>query len=96
METPNEMRTKIMGKAAVDADFRARLLRDPKAAIGAELGVNIPKTMTIEVHEEAAATAHLVLPPASRLRDRDLQAVAAGANVRHTIFGQEVDVALDW
>ena len=52
--------------------------------------------MTIEVHEEAAATAHLVLPPASRLRDRDLQAVAAGANVRHTIFGQEVDVALDW
>ena len=90
METPNEMRTKIVGKATGDADFRAWLLRDPKAAIGAEPGVNIPKAMTIEVHEEAAATTHPVLPPASRLSDGDLQAVTAGAEARNAIFGQEV------
>ena len=78
METPSEMRTKIVGKAAEDADFRARLLSDPKAAIGQELGVAIPASMSIEVHEEGSATAHLVLPPDSRLSEGDLQAVAGG------------------
>ena len=92
METPNEMRAKVVGKAAGDADFRAWLLRDPKAAIGAELGVGVPKSMTIEVHEERADTAHLVLPPSSRLSAADLAAVAGGG---HTFFGQEY-TGLDW
>ena len=50
METPNEMRAKIVGKAAEDAEFRARLLGDPKGAIGQELGVTIPSSLSIEVH----------------------------------------------
>ena len=95
MDTPNEMRTKIVGKATEDADFRARLLRDPKGAIGEELGVTIPAALSIEVHEEAPDTAHLVLPPDSRLNEGDLHAVAGGAEARHTIFGQEVR-GLDW
>ena len=78
METPNEMRTKIVGKATGDADFRARLLRDPKAAIGAELGVGIPSSMTIEVHEEDASTAHLVLPPKDRLDEDALRRAHGG------------------
>ena len=95
METPSEMRAKVVGKAAGDAGFRAWLLRDPKAAIGAELGVGVPKSMTIEVHEERADTAHLVLPPSSRLSAADLAAVAGGAESRHTFFGQEY-TGLDW
>ena len=78
METPSEIRAKIVGKAAEDADFRARLLSDPKAAIEQELGVAIPASLSVEVHEEGDATAHLVLPPDSRLSDGDLQAVAGG------------------
>ena len=78
METPNEMRTKIVGKATGDADFRARLLRDPKAAIGAELGVGIPNAMTIEVHEEDASTAHIVLPPRDRLDEDALRRAHGG------------------
>ena len=78
METSKEMRMKIVGKAAGDADFRARLLGDPKGAIEQELGVTIPATMSIEVHEERGTTAHLVLPPASKLSEDDLQAVAGG------------------
>ena len=81
METPNEMRAKIVGKATGDADFRARLLSDPKAVIGQELGVTIPESLSIEVHEEGGATAHLVLPPSSRLSEGDLQAVAGGRTV---------------
>ena len=80
METPKEMRMKIVGKAAEDADFRARLLGDPKGAIEQELGVTIPASLSIEVHEEeTGATAHLVLPPGSTLSESDLQAVAGGA-----------------
>ena len=81
METAKEMQAKIVGRAQADAEFRARLLSDPKAAIGQELGVTIPESMSVEVHEEGGATAHLVLPPSSRLSESDLQAVAGGRTV---------------
>ena len=78
METPKEMRAKIVGKATGDADFRARLLSDPKGALEQELGVTIPASLSIKVHEESGTTAHLVLPPDSKLSEGDLQAVAGG------------------
>ena len=78
METPNEMRMKIVGKATEDADFRARLLSDPKGALEQELGVTMPASLSIGVHEESSTTAHLVLPPDSKLSESDLQAVAGG------------------
>ena len=78
METANEMRAKIVGRATEDTEFRARLLSDPKATVEQELGVAIPASMSIEVHEEGDTTAHLLLPPDSRLGEDDLQAVAGG------------------
>ena len=69
---------KIVGKATEDADFRARLLGDPKGAIGQELGVSIPASMSIEVHEDSGTTAHLVLPPDSRLSEADLRMATGG------------------
>ena len=81
METPKEMRAKVMDKAATDADFRARLLSDPKAALAQELSVTIPDSLIVEVHEESGATAHLVLPPHSKLSEGDLQAVAGGGTI---------------
>ena len=77
METAKELRAKIVDKAAEDAEFRARLLSDPKGAIEQELNVTIPASMTVKVHEESGATAHLVLPPA-RLSGDQLQKAAAG------------------
>ena len=79
MQSPNEMRTKILGNAAQDAAFRARLLGDPKGAIGQALGVAMPESLSVEVHEESGTTAHLVLPPASKLSEGDLQAVTGGS-----------------
>lgn len=78
METPNELREKIVEKAAKDSDFRALLLRDPKGALKQELGVTIPEALSVEVHEESNTTTHLVLPPDSKLSEDDLQAVAGG------------------
>ena len=93
METPKEMRAKIVGKARENADFRARLLSDPKAAIGQELGVAIPASMSIEVHEEGGETAHLVLPPDSRLSEGDLAQVAGGYSWDDFTSGKGL---LDW
>ena len=78
MQTPHEMRTRIIDKAVHDADYRAKLLDDPRAAVADELGVSIPDSLTIRVHEEDAGSAHLVVPPSSRLHDTDLGAVAGG------------------
>ena len=96
METPKEMRAKIVGKAAVDADFRARLLSDPKGAIEQELGVTIPASLSIEVHEEDGdATAHLVLPPASKLSEGDMQTVT-GASFGSYAYEEEDKGFLAW
>ena len=91
MKTANEMRTKIVGKAAVDGDFRARLLNDPKGAIEQELGVALPASISVKVHEEDGATGHLVLPPASRLSEDDLRSVAGGGE-----FGDWHEWVRDW
>ena len=78
MQTAHEMRTRIIRKAVNDQDYRARLLSDPSAAAGEELGVSIPDSLSIHVHEEGAADAHLVLPPSSKLDPTELQAAAGG------------------
>ena len=93
MESAKEVREKIVGKATQDADFRAWLLRDPKGAIGQELGVTIPASMSIEVHEDGGETAHLVLPPDSKLSEHDLGAVSGGYSWEDFRRGKGV---LDW
>ena len=76
--TQEEMRQELLGKAAADDAFRARLIEDPKAAIKEALNVDLPDTVTVHVHEDSAMSAHLVLPPSAALGDEDLEAIAAG------------------
>ena len=63
MRSGDQMLQQIVEKSAVDAEFRQQLLADPKTAIGDELGITIPDSMTIEVHESDMQTVHLALPP---------------------------------
>ena len=74
----SELRERVLTKATEDEAFRARLLSDPKAAVEEELGVQIPAEFTIEVHEEAAGTGHLVLPPLSKLDEPELRQAQGG------------------
>ena len=78
MLTADEMRAKIVDKAAEDADYRALLLSDPKGAIEQELDLTIPSGLNVEVHEEGGNTAHIVLSPPSRLGEADLEALSGG------------------
>ena len=67
------MRARIVDKAGQDAEFRAQLLGDPRETIARELDVTIPASLSIEVHEESGAAAHLAPPSDSRLSEGDLQ-----------------------
>ncbi len=84
-KTVTELRGHLMEKATADEAFRARLLSDPKGAIEEELGLAVPASLSIEVHEESAGTAHLVLPPSSKLSEGDLRAVAGGRWISQAI-----------
>ena len=96
MTTAQEMRARIVGKAADDAEFRARLLSDPKGAIGEELGVTIPASMSIEVHENSAETVHLTLPPDSRLSESDLEQASGGVFIIYLIVRDLMIEGKDW
>ena len=85
MKSGAEMRDHILGKAADDAEFRARLVADPKAVLTDEFGVNLPDSFAISVHEDSSTHVHLVLPSASPLDANALKEVRAahGGNPSH-------------
>ena len=78
MRSGEEMLKQIVEKSALDADFRQRLLSDPKSAISEELGVTIPDSMNVVVHESDMQTVHLALPPDPNITEEQLEAVSAG------------------
>ena len=81
MTTATELRAQILSKADEDSDFRAHLIADPKAAISAEIGANIPDGFDVVVHEDGATTAHLVLPPSPTLTEAELEMIAGGGSL---------------
>ena len=81
MKTATQMQTDILNKAAEDSEFRARLLDDPNNVLKDELGVTVPEGLTIHVHEEDNATAHLVLPRSNRLTQSEMASVSGGLSI---------------
>ena len=86
MKTPQELRADIADRAGSDETFRQNLMADPKAALAEELGVNLPEGFAVEVHEEDAMKAHIVLPPSSRLSEADLAQAAGGDDAWKVAF----------
>ena len=70
----------LMFKAAKDEAFRDALLKDPKAAIAAHLGMPLPEDLTVRVVENTSDAITLVIPPllTDALSDQDLEAVTGG------------------
>ena len=77
-QTVEEFHDYVRNKAVESEEFRARLLADPRAVMEEELDLSIPDNFTIEVHEESANTAHLVLPPSAALAEEDMRTLAGG------------------
>ena len=78
MQTPDEMRAILTEKAASDDDFRSQLLSDPRGTIQQEFDVEIPEGVDIQVHEDSAETAHVIVPPGPKLGEQQLAQVAGG------------------
>ncbi|MDE2965394.1 MAG: NHLP leader peptide family RiPP precursor [Acidobacteriota bacterium] len=78
MRSGDQMLQQIVEKSALDGDFRQQLLSDPKTTISEELGITIPDSMTIKVHESDMQTVHLALPPDPNITEEQLEAVSAG------------------
>ncbi|MDE0416567.1 MAG: NHLP leader peptide family RiPP precursor [bacterium] len=78
MRNGNEMLQQIVDKSAVDAGFRQELLADPKGAICNELGITVPDSMNIVVHQSDMQTVHVALPPDPNITEEQLEAVSAG------------------
>ena len=76
--TISEMRARIIDRATVDNEFRARLVADPKAAIKTEIGVDVPSGFTVQIHEDTEKTNHLILPPSAALSEADLDEASGG------------------
>lgn len=87
-KTHEEIRAELIDKATQDERFRARLLDEPKAAINEALGIDLPDSVTVHVHEDTATTAHLVLPPSPALGEAELAGVAAGHVIRDPYRGR--------
>lgn len=78
MRSGDEMQQLIVEKSAMDADFRAQLLADPKTAISQELGITIPESITVKIHQSDMQTVHLALPPDPNMTEEQLEAISAG------------------
>ena len=83
-KTRQSIEQEIRVKSLKDAEFRQQLLANPKSAIEAAMGVNIPENLEIKVMEESANHLILTIPPelsdsANELSDKQLEAITGGA-----------------
>jgi hypothetical protein len=80
------LKDQLIERAQADAAFRAELVADPKAAIHAAFGVELPVGM--QVVEEAPDEVVLVLPAAERgaeVSDAELAGVAGGVELAYSL-----------
>jgi hypothetical protein len=79
-----DLEAQVLAQAVQDPAFRARVMADPKAVF-AEMGLNVPPDVKIQVLQETAQQYFLVLPAAAERRagaslsDADLERVAGGS-----------------
>ena len=78
MDTQQSMLERLIAKAEEDLDFRARLKANPNSAIKEAFDIELADGFNVEVHEDDARTAHLVLPASSELTDAQLQQAVGG------------------
>ena len=79
LEDFNSKYGKAVARAWTEADYKAKLLDDPNAAL-AEVGIEVPSGVNVNIVEVDAENVQLVLPPApeGEIADESLQGAAGG------------------
>jgi hypothetical protein len=88
-KTRTQFEAEIVARAWKDADFKKRLIKDPKSVIQEAVtkmgGKKLPDDLKVTVLEESGKNIYLVLPPNPQtqktdvLTDEQLEAAAGGA-----------------
>ena len=68
-------------RIAADPAFRDTLLADPRGIIGDLIGMPIPDSVHVDLHEESLTHIHLTIPASELVTDDDLELVAGGGNL---------------
>lgn len=80
----------LLARSATDAEFRAQLLSDPRAAVAEFTGRALPESFDA-VFIENTADVTFVLPPAidpqAELSESELEAVSGGTIIEAAIIG---------
>ena len=80
--TRRDSKTALIEKCWKDADFKKRVVSDPKGMLEHRIGQKFPAQVKIFIHEEDANTLHFSIPapPAnvSELSEDQLEKVAGG------------------
>jgi hypothetical protein len=76
--TRSEVEAIIAERIAADPGFRDALLADPHAVLSEIVGLDIPDTVQIDLHEESLTQIHLTIPSSDELTEADLELVAGG------------------
>jgi len=71
-------RSVIRERAISDPEFRQALVADPRSAMRAAFGLDLPEGVELSVLEESDNQLYLVLPPAKALSEQELAGVAGG------------------
>jgi acyl carrier protein len=76
-----DLKARLIARAWQDADFKSKLLGNPKAAIEQEFGIELPADMTVTVVEDTPTHLHLVLPVNRLVLAEERLTVGAGTIV---------------
>ncbi|MYE86960.1 MAG: NHLP leader peptide family natural product precursor [Gammaproteobacteria bacterium] len=78
MQSGDAMLQQIIEKSSLDDDFRQALMADPKSTICDELGITMPESMNVVIHQSDMQTVHVALPPDPNITEEQLEAISAG------------------
>ena len=78
LNSPEEIRSHLVSKAADDLEFRDSLIADPRGAIQAELEIEIPDNVKVSVVEDSQDEIYLWLPPSDRIPSTTLNEISGG------------------
>ena len=74
-----DLEDRLVARAWADEEFRSRLKADPRAAVAEETGITLPESIKVEVLEETAEQAYLVIPvDRVAISEEELDAVSGG------------------
>lgn len=94
--TRRNLETALIEKCWKDADFKKRVVSDPKGMLEHHIGRKLPAQLKIVIHEEDVNTLHFSIPPTpsnvTELSDDDLDQVAGGTDL--LVTGASVLTAL--